>query len=607
MMIPDSRRTFGEVPEDFKRLVVNAASKKEEPPVKAKHYLTLIIAAVLLVAIACTAVAAILLQYSPQFNAVKEARNVLWERYEMTPVLLSLFQEKVTETEEGWFVRYTPSEFAQQMGVYEVSLNAKKKADARWSYDGADLEALKQAGMESEIWGPAQLMEFMSIITAYQEKREAMIAHLGNPFEWSLADKAALDETLLCDGVFLAETPMNLIPTENDIQPEEAVTRMKEAITQKYGVQMETLHTYVDNLSFRQFPDTETPCYTLWVYDRAPDNETLISNLYIVEMASPSGEILRCQWRVATKDATLPEGPLDAYAEAVAEYMQSGALTLITDTAKRNDIQKRIREAGFGDLLDNSQLDTLPISQMTQPEVTDVALKALQENYGLTDDMLSLFTASVSSTADGRWEVHMLPSFPRIQDQLAEPLGEYTVIIDTQTSEVLEVAWSYDGVLKRQYSEHELGIAPAWNAQMIPWFQTFNEKRIAMEEAFEERDKVRVRDGVESRLDTAAYHTLFREAGFDKEIYREGIPGAKDIPFEQAFALVKLALQEEYGITEALFDQYGVYPAFVVTDPDHPVWEFSVFSKMGGESYWVVLDGQTGEIITNVYHFIGHG
>jgi len=59
MIIPDSKKTFGEVPEDFKRFVINA-SYQEEPPIKKKLSVGLVLAFVLLL-IALGAAAAVIL------------------------------------------------------------------------------------------------------------------------------------------------------------------------------------------------------------------------------------------------------------------------------------------------------------------------------------------------------------------------------------------------------------------------------------------------------------------------------------------------------------------------------------------------------------------
>lgn len=100
-----------------------------------------------------------------------------------------------------------------------------------------------------------------------------------------------------------------------------------------------------------------------------------------------------------------------------------------------------------------------------------------------------------------------------------------------------------------------------------------------------------------------------------EDLVISSLPGAHDMPYEQALAFAKRALMEKYGVDEAELDAMGVYPRFIdyVYTEDESEWEF-YFSSLThmdigldhaipawGE-YFVTFTAQSGEVLLCVQY-----
>lgn len=105
------------------------------------------------------------------------------------------------------------------------------------------------------------------------------------------------------------------------------------------------------------------------------------------------------------------------------------------------------------------------LRRSAQMNAINTAQQALQEQYGLTADVLGLYTKQVEKTENG-WQITY-----RIRKDLADKAGSYTVAVakdgNTQTQ------WSLDGV----------NPAKRWNAeQLAQWKQEQDEAFRAIED-----------------------------------------------------------------------------------------------------------------------------
>jgi len=161
MMIPDSKKTFGDVPEDFKRFVINASYQQEEQPMKKKLTVGLVFAIVLMLA-AATALAAYTLHRSARADALSRARQALSADYGLTPETLGLFGFGLAQSGDAWMATFTPTGLhPQPLGEYRVTLVPGKQPVTAWTYDDVDPEVWQSGSLDSPIWGQPQLLKVL--------------------------------------------------------------------------------------------------------------------------------------------------------------------------------------------------------------------------------------------------------------------------------------------------------------------------------------------------------------------------------------------------------------------------------------------------------------
>lgn len=100
-----------------------------------------------------------------------------------------------------------------------------------------------------------------------------------------------------------------------------------------------------------------------------------------------------------------------------------------------------------------------------QMNAVNTAQRALQAQYGLTADVLALFTRQVEKTEDG-WQI-----IYHIREDLADKVGNYTVAV------------AKDGTTQAQWSLEEVNPAESWSAeQLAQWKLEQDEAFRAMED-----------------------------------------------------------------------------------------------------------------------------
>ena len=162
-----------------------------------KLALTMLIALVLM---ATTALAATLL-FSPRYDALQLANQVLLEEYGITEEMQPALHHNITETDGAVVVTYEIVESnvmrENRFGVYTVTV-ANGKADAAWSMDGMDTAG----GLEAPAWGAEQLLMYVqdyAAVMSYMEscgmlQNAPMVtpAPAGVPDKWEQDKQTAL-------------------------------------------------------------------------------------------------------------------------------------------------------------------------------------------------------------------------------------------------------------------------------------------------------------------------------------------------------------------------------------------------------------------------------
>ena len=227
------------------------------------------------------------------------------------------------------------------------------------------------------------------------------------------------------------------------------------------------------------------------------------------------------------------------------------------------------------------------------------ARKALEERYGLTEDMQTLFTVlPTKEAANGKdvWTVGFLPvsyDHPGRADwrwlhALTGKLGSYTVRLNADHSETLEVNWSLDNVEDSSaYTRSNWAQAKAYDARILPWVLELLERNAPIIAKYGE-------DHTEwfSVEDAAAYDQAFRDAGFDARHHNHGLPKAGDLSAEQALDLAKQAMSAEYGLTQEDLEAYLLTAEYLLEGEG--VWSVHFWGSEGIGN--VTLRASDGEI-----------
>jgi hypothetical protein len=127
-------------------------------PMKKKLTAGLVLAIVLIV-LAVTAVAAYMLLWSPQADAVSLARQALSKVYGLTPETMGCFITNAEQNGDAWTVTFTGEAYNPGLlGTYTVVVTDGGAA-ASWTHDDVDPAVWKNGGLSSPVWGQPQIAE----------------------------------------------------------------------------------------------------------------------------------------------------------------------------------------------------------------------------------------------------------------------------------------------------------------------------------------------------------------------------------------------------------------------------------------------------------------
>lgn len=149
------------------RVIANA--RKGERKVKYSIPKGVVIALIVLLCMGTVAVAAVLLNYSPELRAQKIAMEALYEKYGLTRTSLGLFTVEYTEDEQGTHVWYKVNAYlpTERIGDYHV-LIVEDKAEAAWTHDDKDRAMWESGNLESPYWGEKQLQAYLHAENSYE-------------------------------------------------------------------------------------------------------------------------------------------------------------------------------------------------------------------------------------------------------------------------------------------------------------------------------------------------------------------------------------------------------------------------------------------------------
>lgn len=252
----DNRSVYGAMPQSVQAVVANALqSEVNELAFRKKRTLVTLLAAIILIALACTALAITLSR--TQYDAAKAARTAVMEQYGLTMDTIILFEEEKSEENGVWTVAFRPWKYnPEAIGVYTVTVEEGKAPVAVWTHDGADVTS---EDLTAEVWGPSQLEQVAALEKAQYAPVEN-IADAEDLYEW-LEMEAKRDQIFLDAGIEVFV--MHLLPGPDDIPVEEAIAAAKKAIHKTYGVSEERLAQLKNTMMFLKYQDKDEPVYRI--------------------------------------------------------------------------------------------------------------------------------------------------------------------------------------------------------------------------------------------------------------------------------------------------------------------------------------------------------
>lgn len=613
-------QNFPPASEAYERQTMDAlrsiASQKEEKPMRSKRMTAILVMCMVLILLAATALAITLGGRSARYRAIDAAREAIMDKYSVTTDMLGILTSEVTSANDAWVVVFRGEMFnAEAIGDYTAVIRDDEEPIVTWTHDDIDPAVWSSGSLDAPVWGPQQVETALSFHREYYAKMgesEPKKDENGNIRSWTLEEQAEFDQMLAdASEQGMPVSVLRVAPEEGDISEADAIERAKEAIVHKYGVDIESLAQYETQISFYKYASEDEKQYRVnfgTSYKLDDPGVWAMDVAYSVALYSPSGTVQHCVWNGDKEDRPLPDGPLVDYEEAVKEFVEEGSFALLTPERKA-DVSQRIIDAGYGAYIDNRQYVAPTSEDISQEDSIISAGNAMRETYGFVDDTLTLFSVGAALLYEDGVRVWHIIYTPDLDDwcwMLVEPMGTYEACVAANSGDVTSVTWSLaDAHVDEPYTERTWGTADAYDGRMLPWVAALIDKVTLIVERNDE-DFWMLEEPMQ---EIAAFDQVFRDAGFDREIYYHGVPDEHCIPEQQALKNAKKAVCEQFQVSNIRLDNATVITWFSVADPDQPQWSFSIRMNDDGrqDDYGVLLDAQTGEVIHIGYISAGNG
>lgn len=600
-----SKESFGTTPVYFQAAMAKALRKEET--MKKRHMATMVAVAMMILALACTALA-VGLNQSARHSAVRTAREALMAEYGLDNEGMGMLYEHAEATKDGWVVSFNGVKYVDEIGEYTVTISRNGVASVTWTHDGADKEVLQSADLSGGVWGAAQLKQVAEIERAYNNQPVFQGAVDEDAKAYSMEAMAERDRILAeASAVGLEPFVMHVMPGEGEMSEAEAVAYAKKILLETYEMDEAVLGEALATLL--KYKDKPAASYRIYLEVPAADGEEASDSWAHVIFDAATGAVEHAWWVIAPELRTLPEGALDDYEEAVLSFIEEGAFA-VRSPAEKAELAARIQAAGYGSSLTWAEYIAPSEQDMAEADAYAAAEKALSENHGFTEAGYALFDTQIALILeDGirTWVIEYKPNLG-YSSELERRVGIYEVFINAQTGEAIQTAWSLEDARGAEaYTKATFGQAEAWDGAMLPWVAALAEARNAILLPYEEASRSgKALDW--SVEDMAAADQLMRDAGFNPAKYYNGLPGAGDISEAQAIDLAKQVVREEFDADDAMLETARAFTLFSVGDPEKSLWIVHLYpADSGYEFYEVHIDSKTSEIHLTEFIATGNG
>lgn len=560
--------------------------------------------------------------YSPRVQAIARARDAVCRQYGFTPDTLGFFAAYADAPAEGddWVVSISPIKYGMQLGGFTVRLPDDETPQVRWSLEEAseaDLAAMETGALDSELWGHRQLEAVLAVDAAYGEAVQALNELRGDPYSWTLEDRAALDSLLPETGYHERSQVVNILPGEGDLQPEEAAALSREALEDTYQLPPDLLDDYHLLIFCFQNRATGTRTYSV-SYLISPDYSLPVedSSTFFSEIDMDTRETSGLYWSSGRNLARVPDGPLEGLQDAVTVFLQTGALDDLTH-AQRMDFAQRLSQTSYGrDLLGGVRYAVPGEDAIDEKTAEALAWQALEEAYGFTRAMGDAFFLPVLSfqhiAGADAWVLTVgLDPLNDIISFYGQKLGQYRAVIDARDGSVRSTRWSLADVPQSpEVAEDNWAEASTvWDAQVLTYALALQSQLDALAAEYPGLVRWDEPDYL------ARWSTLFRQAGYDVTQYALDMPAEGELTRDEAIELAKAAFCDMFDRPRELLDTvfYVSHANYAVNTPDGvsdaPCWHIELYPKASGRDdfYLTTMDARTGEILAIDYVSQGNG
>jgi hypothetical protein len=478
----------------------------------------------------------------------KTAREALMQVYGFTNETFTFFDRAVTFSlgddshDSCWIVTYTPKSYADAVGIYHVTVDAVTgdMTGTSWTYDDITLED-EPANLSASVWNVSLIDRLLAFPAQYEQRRAEMEQTLGVFESWNLEDKATLDKMYLYIGYPVDGIALNVLPDDEDYSYQEAVKQTMASIEKNYFVDVDVLDTWDRHASLFQFADQTEKLWVITLLN--PDNA--INERYVVELRSPSGAIELCA-RYLNEQIVQPE-------------------------------QK------------STLVETEPGTTSTDEHILMVAWESMKSTYGFEDVTRPYLDAII--TKDEEQETYTVAY--RSNNYNPRKIGDYTIVLDAETLNILRTDWSLKESYQNQGSTTPWKTADLWSAYEYNQYATLRmETKAIVEQAGDQWSM--------SFEQQAAYDALYRQAGYDRTQYFHGVPSALDIPLEAAIKIANGAIENQFQIDQNILEQAELTYEFDVSDETLCKWRLRVLVTSSGEEtmYIVVIDSRSEKVLS---------
>ena len=518
-----------------------------------------VLAAAAVVLISSVALAAGIIR-SHRYDAKRLAQQALSDTYGLTREMDAFFAWETTENGDETVVTLTPVDgYMDRLGVYTVTIRGGE-ATARWSNDGKAADGA---------WDAQQL-------SAGIERRAA-----GEAWNEILA------------------------PEEDDgeMTDERAVAIARDAVARKYGPEAMPEDVTPQVESFYMADEGRTR----YMVHFCTGDQSAETNWYRVDVWADDASVSSCTCLLPENMRTLPAGDLSAYALAVREYVDSGALAALPE-AERYAAAERIRAAGLGDMLTADYADPASVP-VTREAALTAGLDALEARYGLDANVRTLFAQDAALvTQDGVtvWTLTLAPSIDPMEDGVlldgkdgelafathSERMGTYEATVDTGSGQVLRTGWTLDGANRQETVRDTWGALEVYDAQALEYLKELLAQRAAVYAGYNEETVWNL-----SPEDSAALDGLMRANGFSAAHYNSVLPEVGELTKEQAVERAKEALIADAGMTEDVLNGAQDRMLRCYREDGRTLWNVTFY--LGGEKpgvYYVEINAASGAI-----------